>query len=223
MKESIFKGKLKTLQSKHDFKIVFMESSLFKKVRIAIDYWYIPLLIGLLFVGIGIWSFITPLAAYLTLAFLFSISFLVSGVFDIIFALSNRKKIDNWGWTLASGIIGLVVGILLLSNPLISITLLPLYVGFVILFRSIMAIVIAFNLKSYSVPDWKNLLFLGILGTIFSFVLLWNPLFAGLSLVYWTAFAFIALGIFYIYLSFKLKRIHDIPEKIDELKEKIHL
>lgn len=78
-----------------------MESSLFKKVKIAIDYWYIPLLVGLLFVGIGIWSFITPLAAYLTLALLFSISFLVSGIFDIIFALSNRKKIDNWGWTLA--------------------------------------------------------------------------------------------------------------------------
>ena len=149
-----------------------MENSLFKKVKKAIDYWYIPLLVGILFVGIGIWSFITPLAAYLTLAFLFSISFLGSGIFEIIFAISNRKKIDNWGWTLASGILGLVVGILLISNPLISITILPLYVGFVILFRSIMAIVIAFDLKSYAVPDWANLLVLGILGIIFSFIFL---------------------------------------------------
>ncbi|MCV9928283.1 HdeD family acid-resistance protein [Flavobacterium sp. LS1R49] len=199
-----------------------MENSLFKKVKIAIDYWYIPLLVGILFVGIGIWSFITPLAAYLTLAFLFSISFLATGVFEVIFALSNRKKLDNWGWTLASGILGLVVGILLISNPLISITILPLYVGFVILFRSIMAIVIAFDLKSYGVKDWGNLLFLGILGIIFSFILLWNPIFAGLSLVYWTAFAFIAIGIFYIYFSFKLKKIHDIPEKLHELKDKLN-
>ncbi|MEA9411820.1 HdeD family acid-resistance protein [Flavobacterium sp. PL02] len=199
-----------------------MENSLFKKVKKAIDYWYIPLLVGLLFVGIGIWSFITPLAAYLTLAFIFSISFLGSGIFEIIFALSNRKKIDNWGWTLASGILGLVVGILLISNPLISITILPLYVGFVILFRSIMAIVIAFDLKSYAVPDWGNLLALGILGIIFSFILLWNPIFAGLSLVYWTAFAFIAIGVFYIYFSFKLKRIHDIPERLHDLEDKIN-
>ncbi|MCC9073627.1 HdeD family acid-resistance protein [Flavobacterium sp. F-65] len=199
-----------------------MENSLFKKVKKAIDYWYIPLLVGLLFVGIGVWSFITPLAAYLTLAFLFSISFLASGVFEIIFALSNRKKIDNWGWTLASGILGLVVGILLISNPLISITILPLYVGFVILFRSIMAIVIAFDLKSYRVPDWGNLLVLGILGIIFSFILLWNPIFAGLSLVYWTAFAFIAIGAFYIYFSFKLKKIHDIPEKLHELEDRMN-
>lgn len=190
-----------------------MENSLFKKVKKAIDYWYIPLLVGLLFVGIGIWCFITPLAAYLTLAFIFSVSFLGSGIFEIIFALSNRKKIDNWGWTLASGILGFVVGILLIINPLISITILPLYVGFVILFRSIMAIVIAFDLKSYGVLDWGNLLVLGILGTIFSFVLLWNPIFAGLSIVYYTAFALIALGIFYIYFAFKLKRIHDMPEK----------
>ncbi|OXG08380.1 uncharacterized membrane protein HdeD (DUF308 family) [Flavobacterium araucananum] len=189
-----------------------MENSLFKKVEKAIDYWYILLLVGLLFVGIGVWSFVTPLGAYLTLAFLFSISFLVSGIFEVIFALSNRKNIDNWGWTLASGIVGLIVGILLVINPLISITLLPMYVGFVILFRSVTAIGIAFNLKSYAVSDWKNLLALGILGTIFSLLLLWNPLFAGLSLVYWTAFAFIAIGLFYIYFSFKLKRIHDITE-----------
>lgn len=189
-----------------------MENSLFKKVEKAIDYWYILLLVGLLFVGIGVWSFVTPLGAYLTLAFLFSISFLVSGIFEVIFALSNRKNIDNWGWTLASGIVGLIVGILLVINPLISITLLPMYVGFVILFRSVTAIGIAFNLKSYAVSEWKNLLALGILGTIFSLLLLWNPLFAGLSLVYWTAFAFIAIGLFYIYFSFKLKRIHDITE-----------
>ncbi len=190
-----------------------MENSLFKKVKKAIDYWYIPLLVGLLFIGIGIWSFITPVAAYLTLAFIFSVSFLGSGIFEIIFALSNRKTIDNWGWTLASGILGFVVGLLLIINPLISITILPLYVGFVVLFRSIMAIVIAFDLKSYAVSDWGNLLILGILGTLFSFVLLWNPIFAGLSLVYWTAFAFISLGIFYIYFSVKLKKIHDLNKE----------
>lgn len=187
-----------------------MEHSLFKKVKAAIDYWYIPLLVGILFVIIGFWSFATPVKAYLTLAFLFSVSFLLSGIFEIIFALSNRKKIDNWGWTLVSGIIGLGVGIVLIANPLVSVTLLPLYVGLAILFRSVMAIFMAFNLKSYSVPDWKNLLGLGILGLLFSFLLLWNPVFAGLSIVYWTAFAFIASGIFYIYFSFKLKKLHDL-------------
>lgn len=187
-----------------------MEKYLFKKVKSAVDHWYILLLVGLVFVGVGIWCFLTPIAAYLSLAFIFSISLLVSGFFEVVFSISNRKKIDNWGWTLVSGILGLIVGFLLISNPLISISILPLYVGFVILFRSITAIGIAFDLKSYAVPDWKSLLALGILGTIFSFILLWNPVFAGLSLVYWTAFAFITIGIFYVYLSFKLKKIHDI-------------
>lgn len=195
-----------------------MENLSFKRVKNAIDYWYILLIIGLLFFGIGIWSFVTPLQTYLSLAFVFSISFLISGFCEIVFSISNRKKIDNWGWTLISGIIGFVVGILLISNPLISITLLPLYVGFVILFRSFTAIGIALDLKSYAVEDWKNLLALGILGAIFAFILLWNPVFAGLSLAYWIAFAFIAIGIFYIYFSFKLKKIHDIPEKINEIK-----
>src|ERR1700733_13967652 len=117
-----------------------MANLLFKRVKKAVDYWYLLLLVGLLFIGIGIWCFITPIGAYLTLALIFSVSFLASGLFEIVFAISNRKNIDNWGWTLASGIIGLIIGFLLVTNPLLSISLLPLYVGFVVLFRSIMAI-----------------------------------------------------------------------------------
>jgi uncharacterized membrane protein HdeD (DUF308 family) len=182
----------------------------FKKVKNVVDHWYILSLVGLLFVGIGVWSFITPVEAYLSLVFLFSVSLLGIGVVEILFSLSTRNKIDNWVWTLVSGILSLVIGIIMVNNPLIPISILPLYIGFVVLFRSIAAIGIAFDLQSFGVLDWKNLLALGILGTIFSFVLLWNPLFAGLSLVYWTALSFITIGIFYVYFSIKLKRIHDI-------------
>ncbi|HKC37114.1 MAG TPA: DUF308 domain-containing protein, partial [Chitinophagaceae bacterium] len=126
----------------------------------------------------------------------------------------NRKGLDGWGSKLAFGILGFLAGILLLSQPLISITALSLYVGFVALFRSIMAISFSIELKNNGVKNWGSLLFIGILGIIFSYILLWNPLFAGLTLVYWTGLAFITIGIYGIMFSIQLNKLRKMASSI---------
>ena len=191
-----------------------MTTQFFKTVDEAIKYWYLPLLIGLLFIVLGIWVLATPLSSYLSLSLLFSLSFLVTGIFETVLAITNRKRIDNWGWVLASGILNTLIGILLLVTPTISVITLPYYVGFTVLFRSLTAIGMSIELKNYGIADWRNLLLLSILGVIFAFILLWNPLLAGASLVIWTALSIISMGGFSIYFSLKLKKIHDLPEQI---------
>jgi hypothetical protein len=70
---------------------------------------------------------------------------------------------------------------------------------------------------------WGNIAVVGVLGMIFSFILLWNPLFAGLSLVVCTAMAFIFAGVASILLAIQLKKLKEIPGKIsDELKGRIN-
>ena len=130
-------------------------------------------------------------------------------IIEIIFSIANRKELEGWGWNLALGIVTLLVGIMLVGNPAISMVTLPFFVGFVVLFRSIMAISTSLELRNYYIMDWGYLFGLGILGTIFSFMLLLSPSFAGLSLVVWTGLALIILGIYSIYLSLKLKKLKD--------------
>ena len=57
--------------------------------------------------------------------------------------------------------------------------------------------------------NWGGLLAAGILGLILAFIMLWDPLFAGLSVVIYTALAFITIGGFQIYLSFEMKKLND--------------
>lgn len=196
-------------------------SNFLKTVTNTIKHWYIPLIVGLIFIGIGIYTLVSPLESYLTLSIIFSLSFLITGLSEIIFSISNRHEIDNWVWTLTFGILTFILGILLIMNPAISITTLPFYIGFLILFRSIMGISYALELKNYGVLDWGNLMVVGILGVVFAFILIWNPLFAGFSVVFWTGLAIISGGVFSVYLSFKLKKIKSAPKKVSkELKEK---
>jgi uncharacterized membrane protein HdeD (DUF308 family) len=198
-----------------------MATNFLKVIKNSVKHWYLPLITGILFIAVGILVFTTPAESYVVLSVIFSFSFLITGAFDIFFSISNRNEMEGWGWDLSLGILSLLVGILMLIHPEISMVTLPFFVGFVLLFRSIMAIGVSLELRNYYILDWGYLLAIGIIGTMFSLILLWNPAFAGLSLVMWTALAFIALGAFSIYLSLKLKKLHDIPKTISsELKEK---
>jgi uncharacterized membrane protein HdeD (DUF308 family) len=120
----------------------------------------------------------------------------------------------GWGWNLVYGITNVSIGIILISNPTISIASLPIYVGLTVLFRSALAIGTSLDLSGYGVPGAGSLLAIGILGMIFSFILLKNPDFAGLSLVSWTTITLLMAGIYSIYYSLQLKKLNDAGSKI---------
>jgi len=184
-----------------------MENQTFASLKSSVKHWYFPLILGIIFIAIGAWVLRTPVESYITLAILFSISFFMAGILEIIFSIANRKELRNWGWSLASGIIDFLIGVLLVSIPAISIVVLPVYVGFAIMFRSILAIGWSVELHDMAVLNWGYMLVMGILGLMFSFILLWNPLFAGMTIVFYTSLAFIFIGFFYIFLSFRLKKL----------------
>lgn len=191
-----------------------MQNSFFKSIQTAIKHWYIPLLVGVFFIIVSIVSLTSPGSSLLTLSFLFALSFLFSGLSEAVFSIVNRQQLENWGWSLAFGIITFIVGISLMNHPALSISVMAFYIGFVILFRSVSAIGFAMDIKRYGNKNWVVLLILGILGSIFSFILIWNPLFAGMSVVVLIALSFMFAGLFSIFLSLQLRKLHKSSKKI---------
>jgi len=189
-----------------------MEYQYLKTVRKSVNQWYIPLIIGLIFIAVGIWTLASPAESYLALTIVFSISFIISGVAEISFSISNRNEIDNWEWTLMFGLVTLFMGIFLLIHPIITFTTLPLFVGFLMLFRSIGGVSFAIDLDNYGIEDWGYLLGVGILGIICSFVLIWNPVLAGATVVVWTGIALITGGAYSVYLSLRLRKLKQLSE-----------
>jgi uncharacterized membrane protein HdeD (DUF308 family) len=184
-----------------------MATTVLSSAQSTVRNWWISLLIGILYIIAGVWVFQTPLASYVSLSIVFSVFIFVSGISQILFSITNKNDINNWGWYLAGGILDLIIGILLMSHPLMTMTILPFYVGFWLLFQGFMAIGLSFQFKAIDVPNWGWLLFLGFLTLMFAFLLLANPVFAGLSIIYMTAMAFVSAGIFRIFLAFGLKKI----------------
>ncbi|MFV0392037.1 MAG: HdeD family acid-resistance protein, partial [Paludibacteraceae bacterium] len=132
-------------------------ANLLKSFTNSVKHWYIPLILGILFIALGIYLFTVPLETYATLAILFSIAFLVSGIFDIFFSIKNHKVLNGWGWYLVGGIISFIMGIYLLIYPQVSIAILPFVVGFTVMFRSFQLLGTALDLRDAGVLRWGNL------------------------------------------------------------------
>ena len=73
------------------------------------------LLVGLLYVFVGAWLAFFPLAGIVTLTVMLALMFIVEGIMKFVLGFRLRPA-DGWFWIILSGIVGIVVGILLVSG-----------------------------------------------------------------------------------------------------------
>ncbi len=175
-----------------------------------IKHWWISLLLGILFVAMGIWVVVTPVQSYVTLSIFFSAVIFTSGIFGVIFSFANKERVKGWGWHLIGSILDLVIGTILLIYPSLSMVVLPFVVGFWFMFSGFATIGISGEFKSMG---WKSSgwgIAFGIVMILFSFLIIINPLIGAATVVYMTSMAFFTLGFFRIYMSFQLKKLNNL-------------
>jgi uncharacterized membrane protein HdeD (DUF308 family) len=193
-----------------------MEYPHINSIRSSVSYWYIILLIGLIYLAVGFMVLVRPAEALVALATLLGFGFILAGTIEIIFSIANRKEMHNWGWPFVLGIMTLLIGILFISNPDFTILLMTLTMGFLILFRSIAAIIFSLDLKQYGAKFWWVLMALALLGIFFSFALLMSHMLSGGMIVIWTALSFISAGAYNLLLSLRLRKLKGISSRLSE-------
>lgn len=194
-----------------------MLDSIIRLERKDIRYWWISLIVGLFSIAAGVGCFVTPGGSLALLTVLFVTTLLAGGILNILFATLNRKRIAYWSWSLARGIIEVLLGIWLILLPLPVVTTgLIFLVGFWMLFHSIIGIGESCELQQYDIKGWGWLLACNILSLIFSFVYLMSPVFGGLFVVFYLGFSFVFYGVFRFVLAFKLRRFNQEVRKMME-------
>ncbi|MCL1938812.1 MAG: DUF308 domain-containing protein [Candidatus Azobacteroides sp.] len=170
------------------------------------NWWMLPL-IGILFIIGGIFMISKPFASIEAMTLLFSVSFFVWGIFEIIFSFSNMHN-QNWGWYLAGGILDLLIGILLLSSSFFSqMEIFAFFMGFWIMFKACSLLGHTFELKHLKYKNWGWLLFLSILAFVLSFLVLAVPALALETLLIFVSISLLFLGTFYVMMGFSVRKI----------------
>lgn len=108
---------------------------------------FLHLLLGILYIIVGVMLVKSPILASVSLTLFLGIFYLVIGAFRIIYSLATR--LPRWGWGLFNAIISLLLGILILASwPQSGLFVIGLFVGIDLLFTGWTYIMASFAARS---------------------------------------------------------------------------
>jgi uncharacterized membrane protein HdeD (DUF308 family) len=105
------------------------------------------LLLGILYIVAGFITFENPLLAAAVLTLLLGFTLVVSGIMRIVLGFSMKGG-TSWGWVVASGVITLLLGAVILVHwPVSGLYILGLFLGIDLVFAGVSWIGLGFGLK----------------------------------------------------------------------------
>jgi uncharacterized membrane protein HdeD (DUF308 family) len=169
------------------------------KMNVAVhEHWKAFLFEGILLVILGLAAIIVPPLASLAVTIFLGWMFLISGVAGLALTFWARKMPGFW-WSLISAVLGIVAGIVLLSQPVQGTLTLTIVVGAYFLAEGVATIMYALQHRSELSERWSWLLVAGIMDILVAAIIiaglpgsaLWaigllvgiNLLFGGASLI----------------------------------------
>lgn len=153
------------------------------------------LVVGILMVIAGVYALFHPVAALVALALYIGVMFLVAGAGYLAAYFGNNTS----GWYLALGLLDVFLGIVLVSYLRQTVAIIPFMFGFWCLFSGTLQIMAALNLRKAAVNSiWMWPLISGILGVVFAFLIMYNPLAGALAISILMGVYMIIYGVFAI-------------------------
>ena len=163
--------------------------------------WGLVLVEGIVVALLGLILLVAPGASLFFLVLLLGIYLFIAGIFRIIGIFLDSS---SWGWKLAGGILSLIAGLAILSNPLWSTTVastwLVILVGFLAMLQGAAGLVVAFQGGGWGMGA------LSVLGILLGLFLVINPLMGVATLTLILAIFMLIGGVGAVIQAFRMRR-----------------
>ncbi len=102
---------------------------------------------AVLSIALGVLLINRPEITLLYVSLLVSFWFIYSGIVKISLGIQMRKEVTGEGWIIAGGIISVLLGVIVLSNPMTAISALMIMLGIFAALAGALMLIIAFRIK----------------------------------------------------------------------------
>lgn len=168
------------------------------------NFGWLELILGILLIVLGVFTFASPQTALAGAVFVYGIVAILTGIADIVFYVKLERR-TGFGpvLTFAAGILSIIAGILLLVNPAAGAWALSILFPIWFIAHCIARLCnLGFTRMAGGTAPFVISLATGILGLVLGVALLLNPLASALSLAYIIGFYLLPLGIGSIVMAF---------------------
>ena len=172
--------------------------------------WWLVLLRGIVILLMGILLVSRPLPTLIALVYLLGFYWFFDGIFTLIASIRGRKSHKDWGWGIFAGIVNMLAGIVIFTQPYISAvigaTFVIYVVAFMVLASGIWSIITGIRLRKEISNEWSMILG-GLFSAIFGILLMINPLVSAMTLVWLIGMFALVGGIVLILISFRIRKL----------------
>lgn len=170
--------------------------------------WWLMSIKGFLAIGFGIVMLILQYSLIKSsIAVIFGVLVLVSGVLIISGALLNMKSNPRWRWWLMEGLVDIVVGAIFIFQPALAKAFFLFILAIWSFSSGLIQIVTSFRMQSY-MERWWTMLITGIFSILFAVLIFINPFYANYTLGTIVGVACIIFGLVTFYISRVLRNIY---------------
>ncbi|MDE5663361.1 MAG: DUF308 domain-containing protein [Muribaculaceae bacterium] len=168
---------------------------------------WLPIVTGLICIGLGIWCLCSPMDSLVIFAYVFAGCLCAAGLINVSLALGNASVGWSWGWTLALGILEGICGIWLFTLPApVVTTAFIFFIGIWIIVAAINALCESFVLSAHSVA-WTVFSVLLLLATIvLAFMFITNPITGGVAVWLWIGLSLIFFGAYRLGFGIRMQQ-----------------
>jgi uncharacterized membrane protein HdeD (DUF308 family) len=158
---------------------------------------------GVLLVLLGIAALVMPLLAGLAATLVFAWILILTGVIGLVSAFAGRAH-AHLGWSLASAIIALIIGVVLLVYPLAGAVALTTIISVYLLLDGIALIGLALDHRKRGIGPWGWLLASGVIDLVLAALIFFMSAFAS------AVFIGVMVGISLIFAGIGLLMFHRV-------------
>lgn len=147
------------------------------------ELWWLLLLSGIALLFFGLAAVVWPEMTLNSLAFIFAVYVIVSGIIDMLVSLGAMAQNRAWFLTLILGVIEIAAGVYVLKTPGMALEAFVYTAGLVFMAQGIFSIIVSFvdtadaGIRILEIVS-------GILGIVAGFIMFRNPVTAGLTFVW---------------------------------------
>ena len=163
---------------------------------------------GVILILTGVFCFANPGASFISIAFLLGCAMLLSGMSGIMayIWISRKREISNS--LMIEGLMSVILGILVLSNQLLTDAAIPVFFGLWVMFAGIIRVVEAYTRRGAGKMLLIWLLFMGMLGIAAGLYAFYNTVLFAFSPIVLVGILFIVQGLNVLLIGINLSFLH---------------
>jgi uncharacterized membrane protein HdeD (DUF308 family) len=181
--------------------------------------WKSRLAVGLIALALGVVVLVWPGPSILVAALLFGLFLVLSGIIELVFALTLDASVGNRILLLISGALSLILGVLAFRHfgQGYAVLLLAIWIGVACIFQGVAELTLAISHREIPGRGW--LVFGGILGMLAGIVVLGWPFDSIVVLALVTGIWLVIIGIARIISAFRTRKAGEaIKEDVERLR-----